>query len=340
MSIASIVLTGDSVMVALDRIPVDEKAQTRVKVRAGVVREYAAAMKAQRAEGELRFPPVILFTDGSEYWLGDGFHRVLAARKAGLTEIAAEVRPGTQRDAILCGIGANGGHGLPRTNADKRKAIALVLADPEWSQWSDREIARRCQVGYMTIGRMRRGLSAPMGQMGGRKVQRGSSVYEMNLSAKNAAGEALTTETSTAKSVMEVTNDALGIPVPESRREVFAALAQFQQAQESFDRLAELLEWIAQGPGGAVYKLEMVRTTNNNGQPGLACRPVRAERTRLVAAQPYCGYCPNCHGRGPSRLEPVCKKCGGRGWTTRQAFESCALSDRQRILAMRPSEPK
>jgi ParB-like nuclease domain len=128
------VLAAGTVMVPLARIPTDEGAQTRVKVRTAVVRDYAAAMIGQLAEGGLRFPPVILFTDGQNYWLGDGFHRILAAGKAGLTEIAAEVRPGTQRDALLFGICANSAHGLPRTQADKRKAAALLLADAEWSQ--------------------------------------------------------------------------------------------------------------------------------------------------------------------------------------------------------------
>jgi hypothetical protein len=58
-------------------------------------------------------------------------------------------RPGTQRDAVLFGIGANSVHGLPRTKAGKR-AVALVLADPEWSQWSDREIGRRCQLSIVS----------------------------------------------------------------------------------------------------------------------------------------------------------------------------------------------
>jgi hypothetical protein len=64
--------------------------------------------------------------------LSDGFHRVFAPRKAGLTEIAAEVRPGTQRDALVFDISANSVHGLARSNADKRHAVALVLADSEW----------------------------------------------------------------------------------------------------------------------------------------------------------------------------------------------------------------
>jgi hypothetical protein len=27
----------------------------------------------------LRFPPVVLFKGGEDYWVGDGFHRILAA---------------------------------------------------------------------------------------------------------------------------------------------------------------------------------------------------------------------------------------------------------------------
>ena len=162
MGTSPTLVAGESVMVPLDRIATDDQGQTRVKVRAAVVREYAAAMTGQLADGGVRFPPVSLFTDGGGYWLGDGFHRVLAARAAGLTEIAAEVRPGSQRDAVLYAVGANGAHGLPRTRADKRRAVALVLADPEWSQWSDREIGRRCQVHGNLVSRMRRTPSAAM----------------------------------------------------------------------------------------------------------------------------------------------------------------------------------
>jgi hypothetical protein len=176
---------SESVMVPLDRIATNDKGQTRVKVRPDVVRDYTAAMAEHVAEGGLRFPPVILFKDGGDfYWLGDGFHRVLAARKAGLTEIAAEVRGGTQRDALLFGICANGTHGLPRSNADKRHAVSLVLADPEWSQWNDREIARRIQVSNVLVSKMRRSVSVNGLQIEGRKVQRGDSVYEMNVNPK------------------------------------------------------------------------------------------------------------------------------------------------------------
>ena len=179
-------------------------------MRPAVVREYTASMAEQLAEGGLRFPPVILFTDGGDfYWLADGFHRVFAARKAGLTEFAAEVRQGTQRDAVLFGIGANSAHGLPRSNADKRHAVALILAEPEWSQWSDREIGRRCQVGHVFVGCLRWSASGSGNQIEKRKVRRGDKVYDMNVSPKKAADDTAKTETLATRPVART--DKLGI---------------------------------------------------------------------------------------------------------------------------------
>jgi hypothetical protein len=289
-------------------------------------------MTQQLAEGGLRFPPVMLFTDGQDYWLGDGFHRVLAARKAGLSEIAAEVRQGTQRDAVLFAISANAEHGLRRTSADKRKAVALLLGDAEWSQWSDREIARRCQVGNAFVSRMRRGASVSGTQIG-RKVERGGTVYEMNVTSRSPAGEATNVAAPLTTAVAPPT-DPLGIPLPESRTQVFAAFGDFQEARDLLDRLDKLVNRIAQGPGGESYRQGMIRTCTN-GEVGHACPALRACRNRLLAAEPYCCYCPNCHPTHPTRPYPGCKSCGGRGWTTREAFNACRQSDREHILQAR-----
>jgi hypothetical protein len=66
------------------------------------------------------------------------------------------VSDGSARDAVLAAAGANATHGIRRTNADKRHAIERLLADPEWSRWSDHEIARACHVDHKTVGRVRR----------------------------------------------------------------------------------------------------------------------------------------------------------------------------------------
>ncbi len=98
---------------------------------------------------------MMVFYDGTYFWLCDGFHRAEAANGAGLTEIAAIVKQGTRRDAVLYSVGANAKHGLRRTNADKRRAVMTLLEDSDWSHWSDREIARHCQVDHKTVGKLR-----------------------------------------------------------------------------------------------------------------------------------------------------------------------------------------
>jgi transposase-like protein len=95
----------------------------------------------------------------------------------------AILRSGPRRDAIVHAAGANADHGLRRTNADKRRAVETLLRDGEWSQWSDREIARRCQVSAPLVGNIRRELSVNGLQIETtRKVERGGKTYEMETS--------------------------------------------------------------------------------------------------------------------------------------------------------------
>jgi len=137
-----------------------------------VVQEYADAMAA----GD-EFPPVLLFQEGTTYWIGDGFHRCQAARQHGLDAIDAEVRPGTKRDAILASCGANADHGVRRTNEDKQQAVDRLLADEEWAQWANTEIARYCDVSHTFVGN-RRSILQPL--QDNRLVKRGDSTYLMN----------------------------------------------------------------------------------------------------------------------------------------------------------------
>ena len=131
----------------------DGGAQMRVEMKPNVVRDYAEDM----ANGAI-FPPVLVYHDGTDYWLGDGFHRVEAARKLEHETIEAEVLEGDARQAILHGCGSNASHGLRRTQADKRRAVERLVRDNEWSKWSDREIAKAARVDHKTVAAVRREL--------------------------------------------------------------------------------------------------------------------------------------------------------------------------------------
>lgn len=135
----------------IKKIRTDGGTQPRDAINDEVVIDYGAQMQ----DGIL-FPPVIVFFDGTDHWLADGFHRVRAALLAKQTQILADIRQGTRRDAILHSVGANAAHGLRRSNADKRRAVETLLRDDEWKTWSNAEVAKRCGVSDHFVGVVRR----------------------------------------------------------------------------------------------------------------------------------------------------------------------------------------
>jgi hypothetical protein len=114
----------------------------------GTVAEYAERMEAGDA-----FPPVVLFGTVKRCWIGDGWHRVMAARQLGRTEIEADLREGDRRDALKYALGANAANGLRRTNADKRRCVEIALA--EFGNLSSRAIAGLCGVSHPFVDGMR-----------------------------------------------------------------------------------------------------------------------------------------------------------------------------------------
>ena len=142
-------------MIAISQVRTDGGTQSRAAINAATVTEYAEAM----ADPATVFPPIIVYFDGSEYWLADGFHRLEAWRQLGRSEVPAEIRQGDRRKAILHSVAANSAHGLRRTNDDKRRAVLTLLEDAEWSHWSDRQIAEQCRVTHPFVGRLRASLT-------------------------------------------------------------------------------------------------------------------------------------------------------------------------------------
>jgi len=134
--------------IRLSDISIDEDLQPRARINQEIVNEYVVAM----SQGET-FPPVIIFNDGENKWLADGYHRYYAAKNAGLNGMAAEFRSGTKEDALKFSLSANDTHGLRRSHADKRHAVLAALES--FSHFSNREIARLVKVDDKTIGKYR-----------------------------------------------------------------------------------------------------------------------------------------------------------------------------------------
>jgi hypothetical protein len=138
----------------LTSIRVDGGTQSRLELNQEVVNEYAEHM----SEGDV-FPSVIVFQDGANYWLADGFHRYFATKKNKGKTINADVQVGTQEEAVLFSFSANSNRGLRMTSADKRNIVIRMLTNATWSGWTDAAIARHVGVTGMTVGRIRKGLN-------------------------------------------------------------------------------------------------------------------------------------------------------------------------------------
>lgn len=194
--------------IEISKIRIDGGTQSRAGIDENTVAEYAESMKLGA-----QFPAVIVYFDGADYWLADGFHRTAAAKKAEVVEIAAEVRQGTRRDAVLHSVSANASHGLRRKNEDKRRAIETLLRDDEWRGWSDREIARRVSVDHKTVAAVRLELvqrgEIPMSETV--KVQRGNTEYVV-VKSSYAATPAADLDVETARQI--------AVEIVQSEREV------------------------------------------------------------------------------------------------------------------------
>jgi hypothetical protein len=136
---------------ALDVIRRDGGTQPRVAIDHDIVREYADEIRAGA-----KFPPLVVFFDGTHYWLGDGFHRAAASIEAGMSAVECEVHTGTQQEAQWYSFSVNKTHGLRRSNADKQLAVRAALAHPNASGLSDRQIAEHCGVSHNMISEYRK----------------------------------------------------------------------------------------------------------------------------------------------------------------------------------------
>jgi hypothetical protein len=319
-----------SKMIPLADIRTELDSQARVQIRPATVHEYALAMKEQAGDGGLRFPAVVLFGDGPGYHVGDGCHRILAAREAELGEILAEVRPGGLREALLWSITSNADHGLPRTNADKRKAVTLLLADAEWSQWSDHEIARHGQVSRAFVTKLRRELSGHGDQMTPRKVRRGDTVYTMERKATPTESASKGDEPPAAPAAVPAPTDALGLPLRPAVTAVFAGRAEFDAVLAVREQLASAVDQLARTPAGAALGQQLTRRLEN-GQVVYRAPELEGLRQKLSSAVPHAGHCPLCHARRSDYSSPSCRLCAGRGWLTRATFDTCPHDLRQAL---------
>ena len=142
--------------ISISNLRTDVNTQSRAAINQKMVTKYAEDM--QRGE---KFPPIIIFQEGENNYIGDGHHRVYACIKIGAPSIECDVIAGGVRQAKLYSSGSNFDHGLARSNADKERAVAMLLDDIEYGEWSDDKIAKHVHVDRKTVVAIRARLDKP-----------------------------------------------------------------------------------------------------------------------------------------------------------------------------------
>jgi len=134
----------------INKIRIDGGTQCRVVIDQPTVYTYLEAMKE-----DARFPVLEAVFDGATYWLTDGFHRYHAYKLLGVKEVEVHFVPGTLRDAQIAALKANGKHGKPLTNEDKRNKVKMALQIEGFDKLTDAEIARHCDVSKPFVAAIR-----------------------------------------------------------------------------------------------------------------------------------------------------------------------------------------
>jgi hypothetical protein len=313
----------------VESIRIDGQTQSRERINEETVTEYAETLLRQGMKGlavrpEMVWPPVTVYFDGTEFWMADGFHRLLAVKRNGQKHIAADVKKGTREDAAWEACSANQTHGLRRTNADKRKAVTLALG--LHAEMSDEAIARHVGVSRNHVFQVRHELndqvviglhperrigtdgksySLPPTDTERTKTQRlgppptpnESRDHEKDEDAPPSAGEEpeLPTPPRMKTTKRDTTTDALGRRIPEQLHELWNRRNEVQEMLNELSRVRVILRKGQQSRDPLLSEVPFSSALAHLDQAYNA----------VQVAKPY-AVCAFCQGQG-------CKACAQRG---------------------------
>lgn len=276
---------------AIAEISLDPRCQMREALDQYAVREYA---ERYRAGDEM--PPVSVFKVRKAIVCVDGFHRIAGALAAGETFIEVEeVGKGTMAEAQWHALSVNHRHGVRRTNADKRKAVAAALENSIGQEQSSRAIAKQCGVSHNLVADMRKTWEAAQGtpEVSSDDTLPGDGTP---LDDDYQPGTTLSLE---------------------KEREVIGAVPQVS-SDDTRPAYAADLEALADDVRGV--RRRIASTLGDGSKHGLV-GVVQAARQALQQAATALAYavpveCPKCDGRG-------CNRCG-TGWVPRRVVQEAA----------------
>ena len=174
--------TGTLIDINIHQIRRDGGTQPRGVLDEDHVNDLLFALK-----NRAKFEAILLYYDGENYWLTDGYHRLAATIRHGKDKIKASIRQGTLQDAQWHSFSVNQHNVLKRSNADKQRAIVGALKHSYGCARSNSEIAQHCGVDEKTVRTWRLSLqeSGEIQESQFRQVTRSGIIYPQRVADKS-----------------------------------------------------------------------------------------------------------------------------------------------------------
>ncbi len=170
---------------SIDKIRCSKDIQPRAAMDANAVAEYA-----ERIDAGDDLPKIVVYYDGTTYWLTEGFHRLAAYKKLRRKQVECIVITGSKEDAQWHALQSNKGVGVRRTNDDKVKAVQMASEHPKGRDLSSRQIADLVGVSPTMVEKYRPKdeSTAIGGQSKKRKGRDGRTTNVAKIGKKKATG--------------------------------------------------------------------------------------------------------------------------------------------------------
>lgn len=137
---------SDAVLIDIAKICLNAGTQLRTKLDNFQVERYSEIYKDG---GPWSMTPIHLCFDGERYIPSNGYHRITAAKAAGLTQIAAFIKRASLDECMFDACAANKENTVARCRDTVQRAVRAALGfKPEWS---DRKLAEWVGVHFNTI---------------------------------------------------------------------------------------------------------------------------------------------------------------------------------------------
>lgn len=306
-------------IISLADIDIINSPKVRAEFSPEIAEEYADQYRLKKNSMPLPVLFQIPLMIGHAYFIGDGLHRITGMKLAGLKEHVFEIMTGKPQDCIRYALGSNVGHGIRRTNADKRHCVTVALQ--EFKGVSNGVIADYCAVGVDLVADVLKGLTAagtvaPVDKKIGldgkaRTVNPRLTTVETPETKENSEETEVVDTVPSAPVVPSADGeikDETGIAIPAKAMAVWGRRHEIDPFLDTIEDLKRDIEAAAEAKdllfAEVNFKSLIADAANIRGQ--------------LLLAKPY-AVCPSCQ----SKLPEYCKLCLGKGVVSKFRFETC-----------------